>query len=139
LIGTARRARRGIALFATSRSSRVRFPPTAAPTMIIDGATSGAQRTVADRTTSLRRLDAVREILRALETATTGGQQHLMLKVLGLLRREAPARDRWVGEQQWQTIANTLDALAREASRMAPDAAEFRRQATLVADSLGPR
>jgi len=108
--------------------------------MIMDGATtSGAQRATADLTASLRRLDAVREILRALETATAGGQQHLMLKVLGLLRREAPARDRWVSDQQWQTIANALDVLAREATRLAPDAAEFRRQATLVADSLGPR
>jgi hypothetical protein len=108
--------------------------------MIMDGATtSGVQRTAADRSASLRRLDAVREILRALETATAGGQQHLMLKVLGLLRREAPARDRWVGDQQWQTIANALEALAREANRLAPDADAFRRHATLVADSIGPR
>ncbi|HEY7370648.1 MAG TPA: hypothetical protein VIF57_00625 [Polyangia bacterium] len=105
----------------------------------MDGATSGVQRAAADRSASLRRLDAVREILRALETATAGGQQHLMLKVLGLLRREAPARDRWVGDQQWQAIASALEGLAREANRLAPDADAFRRQATLVADSLGTR
>jgi hypothetical protein len=60
-----------------------------------------------------------------------------MLKVLGLLQREAPARDRWVGDQQWQKIATALDALAIEAARLAPDALAFRRQATLVAEALG--
>ena len=108
--------------------------------MIMDGATtSGVQHTAADRMASRRRLDAVRENLRALETATAAGQQHLMLKVLALLEREAPVRDRWVGDQQWQTIASALEALAREANRLAPDADAFRRQATLVADSLGAR
>lgn len=95
-----------------------------------------AQHASADRVASVRRLDAVREILRALETATAAGQQHLMTKVLDLLRREAPTRDRWLGEQKWQTIMSTLDALAREASRLAPDASTFTRQATLVADAL---
>jgi hypothetical protein len=93
----------------------------------------------ADRVASVRRLDAVREILGVLETATAGGQQHLMMKVLGLLRREAPMRDHWVGDQQWHKITNGLDSLAREASRLAPDADAFRRQATLVADALAQR
>jgi sugar phosphate isomerase/epimerase len=83
-----------------------------------------------------RRLDAVREILRALETATAAGQQHLMMKVLGLLRGEAPAPDHWMDDQQWSKIAAALEALAREADRRAPDAAAFRRQATLVTDAL---
>lgn len=82
------------------------------------------------------RLDAVREILRALDTATAAGQQHLMMKVLGLLRREAPAPDRWVGDQEWSKIAAALDALGREASRLAPDAGAFTRHATAVADAL---
>jgi len=83
-----------------------------------------------------RRLEAVREILRVLETATPGGQQHLMMKVLGLLRREAPPRDHWVADQQWNKIAAALDALAREANRLAPNADVFRAQATFVADAL---
>lgn len=85
---------------------------------------------------STDRLDAVREILRGLDTATTAGQQHLMMKVLGLLRTEAPEPDRWVGDQQWIKIATALDGLAQEASRLAPDAGVFRRQATIVADAL---
>ena len=83
-----------------------------------------------------RRLDVVREILRGLETATLAGQQHLMMKVLGLLRSEAPARDHWVGEQQWGKIAAALERLAQEASRLAPDTGAFARQATAVADAL---
>ena len=86
--------------------------------------------------TSGRRLDAVREILRALETATTAGKQHLMLKVLGLLHSGAPVHDQWIGDPQWQAIASGLEAMAREAKRLAPDADAFRRQATRVADAL---
>jgi len=103
---------------------------------MLEAARDGAERLTTDRVASVRRLDAVREILRALETATSGGQQHLMMKVLGLLRREAPTRDHWVGDQQWHKIANGLDVLAREASRLAPDPDAFRRQATLVSDAL---
>ena len=104
-----------------------------------------------EQVTTGRRLDAVREILRALETATNAGQQHLMMKVLGLLRREAPAflppqlatlvseapaGDHWMDEHQWNKIAAGLEVLAHEANRMAPDADAFKRQATLVADAL---
>jgi len=86
--------------------------------------------------TSGRRLEAVREILRALETATAAGQQHLMLKVLGLLHGGTPVFDQWIGDRQWQTIASGLEAMAREAKRLAPDADAFRRQATRVTDAL---
>jgi hypothetical protein len=103
---------------------------------MIEAAMNHVKRSASEKAASVRRLDAVREILRALETATTGGQQHLMMKVLALLKREAPARDRWVGEQQWQKITSALDALAQEASRLAPDAAAFRRQAMMVAEAL---
>jgi hypothetical protein len=89
-----------------------------------------------NRAASGQRLDAVREILRALETATAGGQQHLMMKVLGLLRGEAPAGDHWLDDHRWNKIAAGLEVLAHEASRRAPDAVAFKRQATLVADAL---
>jgi hypothetical protein len=85
---------------------------------------------------STDRIDAVREILRGLDTATAAGQQHLMMKVLGLLRTEAPAPDRWVGDRQWSKIAMALEGLAQEANRLAPDAGAFARQATIVADAL---
>jgi hypothetical protein len=89
-----------------------------------------------DVVASERRLDAVRDILRALETATAAGQQHLMMKVLGLLRREAPATDLWMDDVTWNKIAGGLEALAREANRLAPDADAFKRHATIVADAL---
>lgn len=89
-----------------------------------------------DVVTTARRLDAVREILRALETATAAGQQHLMMKVLGLLRREAPASDHWMDDVTWNKIAAGLEALAHEANRLAPDADAFKRHATIVADAL---
>jgi len=89
-----------------------------------------------DVVTSERRLDAVRDILRALETATAAGQQHLMMKVLGLLRREAPTSDHWMNDATWNKIAAGLEALAHEANRLAPDADAFKRHATIVADAL---
>jgi hypothetical protein len=95
-----------------------------------------AGRSFTQQATSGRRLEAVREILRVLETATTGGQQHLMMKVLGLLRREAPAGDHWLEDQRWSRIEAELQVLAYEANRRAPDAAAFKRQATAVADAL---
>ena len=103
---------------------------------MIPTSTNEARLSPTERATSRLRLDAVRDILRALETATPAGQQHLMMKVLGLLRHESPAQDNWVGDQQWSKIAAALDALALEASRLAPDAGAFTRQATAVADAL---
>jgi hypothetical protein len=89
-----------------------------------------------EQISSGRRLDAVKDILRALETATPAGQQHLMMKVLGLLRREAPAGDHWMDDQQWNQIAAGLEVLAHEAHRLAPDADAFKRHAMIVADAL---
>ena len=103
---------------------------------MIQASTNSGRRSTTELVASERRLDAVREILRGLETATAAGQQHLMTKVLGLLRREAPARDVWVGDQQWNKIAAALDALAREASRLSPNADVFARQAAFIADAL---
>jgi hypothetical protein len=106
-----------------------------APTMI-ETVTERAQRSATEQAASGRRLDAVREILRALETATAAGQQHLMMKVLGLLRREAPAGDHWMDDRQWNKIAAGLEVLAHEANRLAPNADTFKRHATIVADAL---
>jgi hypothetical protein len=103
---------------------------------MISGPTNEMRPSPTEPAVSRLRLDAVREILRALDTATHAGQQHMMMKVLGLLRREAPARDHWVGDQEWSKIAAALEALAREASRLAPDAGAFTRHATAVADAL---
>ena len=103
---------------------------------MIPASTNEARPLPTEPAASSLRLDAVREILRALDTATPAGQQHLMMKVLGLLRREAPAHDHWVGDQAWSKIAAALDELAREASRLAPDSGAFTRHATAVADAL---
>lgn len=91
---------------------------------------------VTDAPTGKHRLDVVKEILTALDTATAAGQQYLMGKVLTVLRHQAPQRDYWMNDRQWNHIAGALDALAREATRMAPDAAAFSRQASSLADSL---
>jgi hypothetical protein len=82
------------------------------------------------------RLDVVKEILTALETATVAGQQYLMDKVLKVLQHQAPPRDHWMSEREWSQIAGALDALAREAARLSPDAAAFSRQAQFLADSF---
>jgi hypothetical protein len=100
------------------------------------GDMSGAQPA---SVTGKQRLDVVKEILTALETATAAGQQYLMGKVLTVLRHQAPPRDNWLNDLQWSQIAGELDALAREAARMAPDAAAFSRQATSLAETLARR
>jgi hypothetical protein len=89
-----------------------------------------------DKTESRPRLDAVKDILTALETATPAGQQYLMGKVLGLLRHQAPTRDHWIDDRQWSQIAGAFDALAYEANRLAPDADAFSRHATTLAEHL---
>jgi hypothetical protein len=80
------------------------------------------------------RLDVIKDILTAMETATTAGQQYLMGKVLKVLQHQAPPRDHWLNDREWGQIAGALDALAREAARLSPDAAAFSRQAQLLAD-----
>ena len=103
---------------------------------MIQTSTNRVRRTTTELVASERRLDAVREILRALETATAAGQQHLMMKVLGCCGARRRRATHWVGDQQWSKIAAALDALAREASRLSPDSDVFARQATFMADAL---
>jgi hypothetical protein len=82
------------------------------------------------------RLDVVKEILTALETATAAGQQYLMGKVLKVLQHQAPPRDHWLNDREWSQIVGAFDALAREATRLSPDPAAFSRQAQFLADSF---
>ena len=82
------------------------------------------------------RLDVVKEILTALETATAAGQQYLMGKVLKVLQHQAPPRDHWLNDREWSQIAGALDALAREATRLSPDPAAFSRQAQFLANNF---
>jgi hypothetical protein len=79
---------------------------------------------------------AVREMLAALETATLAGQHHLMKKVLGVLGQEAFRSQGRIAEPQRRALANSIDALAREASRRAPDEAAFARTAAALVDGL---
>src|SRR6478735_12488895 len=99
------------------------------------GDMSGAEP-VMGMQTGKQRLDVVKEILTALETATAAGQQYLMGKVLKVLQHQAPPRDHWLNDREWSQIAGALDALAREATRLSPDPAAFSRQAQFLADSF---
>ena len=84
-----------------------------------------------------QRRGAVREMLAALEHATVGGRHHLMGKVLGLLGQDASGSHGRLSEPQRRAIATSLDALAREAARRAPDEAAFVHQASQLVDTLG--
>jgi hypothetical protein len=99
-------------------------------------ATMNVTQPLTEAAAGTHRLDVVKEILTTLETATVAGQQYLMGKVLTVLRHQAPPRDHWINEAQWAQIAAELDALAREAARMSPDAAAFSRQAINLAETL---
>jgi hypothetical protein len=82
---------------------------------------------------------AVREMLAALETATLAGQHHLMKKVLGVLGQEAFLSQGRIAEPQRRALATSIEALAREASRRAPDEAAFARTAAALVDGLPAR
>lgn len=79
---------------------------------------------------------AVREMLAALDTATHAGQHHLMTKVLVVLGQEMSRSHPPLGEVQRLAIARSLEALAREAARRAPDEAAFARTASQLVDAL---
>ena len=94
------------------------------------------RRTTTELVASERRLDAVREILRALETATAAGQQHLMTEgPRAAAPRGAGARPLGRRPAVEQDCGGARSARARGA-RLSPDSGAFARQAAAVADAL---
>ena len=90
-----------------------------------------------DRALSLAaRLSVVNELMRALELVTRAGQQHVMNKILGILRREMLLVAAPVAAAELAPLLQAMAELEHEAGRIAPTAAVFNRQARVVTGLL---
>ena len=81
-------------------------------------------------------LDVTRELMGALEDATRPGQEHLMRKVLEILRQEVLRPGLRLGEADLAVVTLALAELEHEVARPAPDLAGFNRRAQTVMDAL---
>ncbi len=82
------------------------------------------------------RLGVVDELLRALELVTQAGQEHVMKKILGILRREILRVAAPFTAADLTSILNAMAELEHEAGRIAPTAAAFDRHARVVTGVL---
>ena len=82
------------------------------------------------------KLDVVRELLAALDTATIPGQHYLMDRVIDLLGQETSRTSGGMTDWQRQSITGALAELVRQAARMVPDEATFRARAEMLTDVL---
>jgi hypothetical protein len=74
-------------------------------------------------------MEIAAEMIARLDTLTMAGQQHMMGRIADLLAGEAERCHRPI---------RAFEALTREAHRMAPDVAAFRRQAEPILAALEP-
>jgi hypothetical protein len=89
------------------------------------------------RSTLQGQLDAVKELVHALETQTTAGQRHSMAKVVGFLDAELRRRFPAVVAEAEGVVGRWLAELARECERRAPDIDPWIRRAEILLDTLG--
>jgi len=82
------------------------------------------------------RLDVVAELTQALDLATQPGQQHLMDKVVGILRGEILEIDVPLGPADLECLLDAMSGLEHEAGRIVPVTNVFNRQAHVVIDAL---
>ena len=85
---------------------------------------------------SSAKLEVVRDLLAALDSATIAGQRHLMERIIGLVGPDVARVTGQLTDRRRTIIARSLDELAREAARLVPDAGAFRRQAEVLMDVL---
>ncbi len=83
------------------------------------------------------RLNVVGELMGTLELVTRAGQQHVMHKILGILRREMLLVASPFAAADLAALLEAMAELEHEAGRIAPTAAAFNRQARIVTDVLG--
>jgi hypothetical protein len=86
-----------------------------------------------DRAMSLAaRLIVVNELMRALELVTQAGQQHVMNKILAILRREMLLVAAPFAAPALACLRQAMAELEHEAGRIAPTAAAFNRHARVI-------
>jgi hypothetical protein len=82
------------------------------------------------------RLSVVDELMGALELVTRAGQQHVMNKILAILRREMLLVAAPFGATDLASLLEAMAELEHEAGRIAPTAAAFNRHARVVTGVL---
>jgi hypothetical protein len=82
------------------------------------------------------RLGVVSELTDALNLATRPGQEHLMNKVLALLRREILELRGPLFESELARLLDAMSELEHEAGRIAPLPSEFIRHAQVIIEAL---
>ena len=82
------------------------------------------------------RLGVVTELTVALDLATRSGQEHLMSKVLTILRREVLEVEGPIAGCDVASVSNAMADLEHEAGRIAPLPDAFNRHAQAVVDAL---
>jgi hypothetical protein len=86
---------------------------------------------------SAQRLNVVDELMGALELVTQAGQQHVMNKILSILRREILSMASPVAAVDLASLLDAMAELEHEAGRIAPTADAFNRHARVVTGVLG--
>ena len=82
------------------------------------------------------RLGIVKQLLGDLDTATPGGQQYIMGKVLIPLREAAASAESRLPDLQGRAMRGAIEELARESARRSPDAHAFALRAQTLAHTL---
>jgi hypothetical protein len=82
------------------------------------------------------RLSVVGELMCALELVTRAGQQHVMNKILAILRREMLLVAAPFAAADLASLLDAMAELEHEAGRLAPTAAAFNRHARVVTSVL---
>jgi hypothetical protein len=86
---------------------------------------------------SAERLNVVDELMGTLELVTRAGQQHVMSKILNILRGEILSLVFPLPEADVAALLEAMTELEHEAGRIAPTAAGFNRHARVITSVLG--
>lgn len=84
----------------------------------------------------VERMGVVTELMVALDLATRSGQEHLMNKVLTILRRELLDARGPLAEPDLASLSGAMSELEHEAGRVSPLPNAFNRHAQVVMDAL---
>jgi|SRR5579863_5719421 len=85
---------------------------------------------------SERRFDILRELMRTLPLVTLSGQEHVMNKMLLILRREVLRLESPVAAADLAVLSNAMTELEHEAGRFAPAPSLFNRHVEIAIGAL---
>ena len=81
-------------------------------------------------------LTVVREMLATIETLTAAGQQHIMEKIVVVVREQARRAAPFMIRTDQERLSRLLEELGGEADRFSPNHAAFTRRTEALLESL---